>query len=187
MTLTPCRNFYSHAPRGARPFYLWVHGGDDTFLLTRPSRGATGCGLPGNALEENFYSHAPRGARPLTRRCYGSDASISTHTPLAGRDAPSHCGHRDGTDFYSHAPRGARLRLDGYIDRVQAFLLTRPSRGATRLSRTIWERYMIISTHTPLAGRDALTSNTAKVIGDFYSHAPRGARPERAISNTDGR
>ena len=78
------------------------------------------------------------------------------------------------------------------------FLLTRPSRGATvachlperpeRISthtplagRDLYPDAgltpEIISTHTPLAGRDAATSYAMPVYSDFYSHAPRGARP----------
>ena len=57
--------------------------------------------------------------------------SISTHTPLAGRDLPVH--ENPG--------------------RVQ-FLLTRPLRGATRMSVFAVETASLISTHTPLAGRD---------------------------------
>ena len=37
-------------------------------------------------------------------------------------------------------------------------------------------RRAIISTHTPLAGRDVLRSCGEVVGGHFYSHAPRGAR-----------
>ena len=57
------QDFYSHAPRGARPerFNRLRHIAD-------------------------FYSHAPRGARPATAKYPGSLGNISTHTPLAGRD-----------------------------------------------------------------------------------------------------
>ena len=34
----------------------------------------------------------------------------------------------------------------------------------------------IISTHTPLAGRDASETQTIGAKNHFYSHAPRGAR-----------
>ena len=57
---------------------------------------------------------------------------------------------------------------------VEKFLLTRPSRGVT--DNSIFEFiYAIISTHTPLAGRDN-NEHTIVIVGDdFYSHAPRGA------------
>ncbi len=35
---------------------------------------------------------------------------------------------------------------------------------------------MHISTHTPLAGRDAIAMIGTAVVMDFYSHAPCGAR-----------
>ena len=56
-------DFYSHAPRGARPAL------DGQFVA-----------------KENFYSHAPRGARPILVETALKAYNISTHTPLAGRD-----------------------------------------------------------------------------------------------------
>ena len=32
----------------------------------------------------------------------------------------------------------------------------------------------LISTHTPLAGRDIIQQDDVPIIVDFYSHAPRG-------------
>ena len=83
-----------------------------------PSRGAT---LGAESITEgmdDFYSHAPRGARP--GRLLGNFVylPISTHTPLAGRDADP------------FAVPGAH----------SAFLLTRPSRGATESMVIRWTR-----------------------------------------------
>ena len=99
-----------------------------------------------------FYSHAPRGARRRPPLLDPADA-----------------------DFYSHAPRGARLKFLLRQDGSRIFLLTRPSRGATGLSHvslpvssflltrpsrgaTVFGLFLflgrLISTHTPLAGRD---------------------------------
>ena len=80
-------------------------------------------------------------------------SSISTHTPLAGRDGD-----------------------DQYISGDDEFLLTRPSRGATGVFTLIGE-YVVISTHTPLAGRDRSVKFRSTTRSNFYSHAPRGARP----------
>ena len=105
------------------------------------------------------------------------DDPISTHTPLARRDPPEcilpvHPGY-----FYSHASCEARQRID-----------------------CIGGENYLISTHTPHAGRDeyptgagvqcfrflltrpmrgaTLThAETGNNTGDFYSHAPCGARP----------
>ena len=62
----------------------------------------------------------------------------------------------DYLNFYSHAPRGARLLLTQSKRAQRQFLLTRPSRGATRRVHS-----------EPGTGQY------------FYSHAPRGARPQR--------
>ena len=123
-------HFYSHAPRGARHIEYWNKRPDFTFLLTRPSRGAT-----------------------ITSRVVYTDSDISTHTPLAGRDNMIVPEAVTSINFYSHAPRGARLCRIWKILRRHGFLLTRPSRGATRhFSATMQQT--VISTHTPLAGRD---------------------------------
>ena len=57
----------------------------------------------------------------------------------------------------------------------QRFLLTRPSRGATLDTLREFGAWLI-STHTPLAGRDIQTHTGAVQVVNFYSHAPRGAR-----------
>ena len=102
-------------------------------------------------------------------------------------------------NFYSHAPRGARLGRTDSGTRNSKFLLTRPSRGAT-LSTAKSHPVTIflltrpsrgatfctgqnniapaISTHTPLAGRDRRKKVKWLSKIDFYSHAPRGARPD---------
>ena len=91
---------------------------------------------------------------------------ISTHTPLAGRDR---CLSNLGTEIpiSTHTPLAGRdtLRLEKSAQRSR-FLLTRPSRGK-------------ISTHTPLAGRDLEQAKAQAEQYNFYSHAPRGARPSR--------
>ena len=56
-------NFYSHAPRGARLTDEANSAIEESFLLTRPSRGATFEDRLWVAYLEDFYSHAPRGAR----------------------------------------------------------------------------------------------------------------------------
>ena len=76
------------------------------------------------------------------------------------------------------------------------FLLTRPSRGVTAggvakeavppisthtplAGRDLLDAQVpagkTISTHTPLAGRDQLPFVSWDGLGNFYSHAPRGA------------
>ena len=64
------------------------------------------------------------------------------------------------------------------------FLLTRPSRGATEVSGTL-ETERTISTHTPLAGRDVLLVTESEKQLNFYSHAPRGARPLHLACNSE--
>ena len=106
--LLPARNFYSHAPCGAR------HQRPARYLVPRhisthtPHAGRDAKSWIGTLKIWNFYSHAPCGAR-RTRdaQCAGGSA-ISTHTPHAGRDAAGLEKLITVPDFYSHAPCGAR-------------------------------------------------------------------------------
>ena len=124
------RNFYSHAPRGARlPDYL-LGLCNRQFLLTRPSRGATSLAYLTNARNLEFLLTRPSRGATLLRKLLPQLPPISTHTPLAGRDRCGSTSLSGNKNFYSHAPRGARL---------SRFPLHTGNR---------------ISTHTPLAGRD---------------------------------
>ena len=127
---------------------------------------------------------------------------VSTHTPLAGRDTDviNTIGYYNR--FYSHAPRGARHNLALVFLRIEMFLLTRPSRGATHRHhpRLLLRMFLLtrpsrgatdnmtgewlsdrVSTHTPLAGRDLRNGIVSHFPYCFYSHAPRGARPGRPV------
>ena len=55
------------------------------------------------------------------------------------------------------------------------FQLTRPLRGATKYNLPSVQEFMI-STHTPLAGRDMRTVMQIASPSNFNSHAPCGAR-----------
>ena len=199
-------NFYSHAPRGARPFpkppkppprkFLLTRPSrgatgtifsclvEEQFLLTRPSRGATLVCIRPHCARIYFYSHAPRGARRETGILKHFLQTISTHTPLAGRDTFFYCVIAVLANFYSHAPRGARRNYKRHEDCHIRFLLTRPSRGATTETLYLLKE-VYISTHTPLAGRDIIAEQTGETMQDFYSHAPRGARRRRHLGNQD--
>ena len=168
-------DFYSHAPRGARranrknglrgnQFLLTRpsrgatslrgrRSGRRKFLLTRPSRGATLINVLDPAKVKFLLTRPSRGATS-NRRQRRRDHLISTHTPLAGRDIRNTISVLPVQHFYSHAPRGARLHLLTCVSICLIFLLTRPSRGATKAVYTV-SRVSHISTHTPLAGRDS--------------------------------
>ena len=122
---------------------------------------------------------------------------ISTHTPLAGRDKYVLTFDAKSADFNSHAPRGARPNPSTIIWTYPIFQLTRPSRGATDKNLDFSGNCLIsthtplagrdnngseiafsgtISTHTPLAGRDIFNLPEDTATTNFNSHAPRGAR-----------
>ena len=145
-------DFYSHAPRGARLDQPVL----DAMLIisTHTPLAGRDNGVSQSVRHRSyFYSHAPRGAR---RHVFGivRKQNISTHTPLAGRDEIGYIGLISIFNFYSHAPRGARLMRRSVVTLDVEFLLTRPSRGATK---------------------PRITVNVYQL--NFYSHAPRGARP----------
>ena len=145
-----------------------------SFLLTRPSRGATLITRRRNAVSVFLLTRPSRGATP-SQASTSKTLTVSTHTPLAGRDHGDNECQQDESRFYSHAPRGARRSAGSLTDRYSMFLLTRPSRGATP-TRIILFRHFCVSTHTPLAGRDVCIVRDRLSYTGFYSHAPRGAR-----------
>ena len=125
-------------------------------------------------------------------------SEISTHTPHAGRDLTSaalSAAHlrflltrpmRGATASCSAGPAETVFLLTrpmrgatGCAERKRyhgEFLLTRPMRGATA-SITPAADTLVISTHTPHAGRDMRSGNRRRIRRNFYSHAPCGARP----------
>ena len=99
----------THTPHAGRdPYNYSEFTSTNSFLLTRPMRGATVANNVDMESPLDFYSHAPCGARP------------------AGRGSLYGHGH-----FYSHAPCGARPVSVTVVDIFLIFLLTRPMRGAT--------------------------------------------------------
>ena len=122
------------------------------FQSTRPSRGATASAL-----------------KPSTVLC------ISIHTPLAGRDDKDIPKWVWLKDFNPHAPRGARRYLQASLISKCLFQSTRPSRGATR-GQQICAQLIVISIHTPLAGRDLIECDRQLHRKIFQSTRPsRGA------------
>ena len=78
---------------------------------------------------------------------------ISTHTPLAGRDRLRAVLRASTVKFLLTRPSRGATKNPTVAITLEAFLLTRPSRGAT-ISRKHILIVDTISTHTPLAGRD---------------------------------
>ena len=151
------------------------------FLLTRPSRGATFLWSSIDRGFLHFYSHAPRGARPLPSLFRRSCRIFLLTRPSRGATYGAPVNNGYASDFYSHAPRGARLWRTSEQWLCFRFLLTRPSRGATDYSLDAIMA-SLISTHTPLAGRDKRRNHNKRLMNNFYSHAPRGARPRVTLN-----
>ena len=101
--------------------------------------------------------------------------AISTHAPLAGRDPCSSLCRSQCNNFNPRAPCGARPNSDEDAAELLQFQPTRPLRGATIGFVIIRERQGI-STHAPLAGRDALVASGRGDRKDFNPRAPCGAR-----------
>ena len=129
------KDFYSHAPRGARHLESVQNLSASQFLLTRPSRGATGT-TASDLENRNFYSHAPRGARQEL-------ADLVTERIQFLLTRPS---------------RGATCRLN-HLVRLYPISTHTPLAGRDKIRLTKWPRRKI-STHTPLAGRDSYENKT---------------------------
>ena len=150
----------THTPLAGRNAGTYIAAEVDTsFLLTRPSRGATCNPFAGGNCAYYFYSHAPRGAQRIYPCINRLLLLISTHTPLAGRNVVFFYRTLLYVYFYSHAPRGAQPSYFAWHSRLTLFLLTRPSRGATLPTQYSYALFPI-STHTPLAGRNIFNTAT---------------------------
>ena len=190
--------FNSHAPCGARlssPLILFNYSKISThtplagrdvpltashprkggFQLTRPLRGATQRLF--SALNVwNISTHTPLAGRDRVLWLFLMRfAIISTHTPLAGRDGSGLDFSAENYNFNSHAPCGARLSQIPVIPSVSHFNSHAPC-GARRTQRWTRCQRLLISTHTPLAGRDVVQYAEQLMRGHFNSHAPCGAR-----------
>ena len=77
-------------------------------------------------------------------------------------------------NFYSHAPRGARHQPNKQYLNGLIFLLTRPSRGATKI-KYLADIKKLISTHTPLAGRDRFRTESGETLS-ISTHTPLAGR-----------
>ena len=167
----------THTPLAGRDADVVGLPGIHIISTHTPLAGRDQCPILMRTVILYFYSHAPRGAR---RGC--SRASWYSHY------------------FYSHAPRGARPMPDIDENGNPIFLLTRPSRGATMcfMTRPLVCRFLltrpsrgatnlivnhtdksVISTHTPLAGRDACVSCFSPSGLFLLTRPSRGATTER--------
>ena len=134
------------------------------FQPTRPLRGAT-CGL----------------------LVFRSEFHISTHAPLAGRDWSTCSRVLPSITFQPTRPlRGAtKEKKRGSED--ESFQPTRPSRGATVLEQGRRGQWLRISTHAPLAGRDAARSHIVSCSRAFQPTRPlRGATVGRTAMHCVG-
>ena len=120
-------------------------------------------------------THAPLAGRDGVNTDDLAHSSISTHAPLAGRDQRRRCGRGHRRYFNPRAPCGARP-VEEYEPRAEVvFQPTRPLRGATRLAPDLLDAEGI-STHAPLAGRDAAPGRLIPTVEVFQPTRPlRGA------------
>ena len=125
------RNFNPRAPCGARLPTSSKRHKSPTFQPTRPLRGATLMRRMRRSRTRNFNPRAPCGAR--------RSRLMTSLTTL---------------DFNPRAPCGARPADQRETERGKIFQPTRPLRGATRYPIAVYPDESI-STHAPLAGRDA--------------------------------
>ena len=130
-------------------------------------------------IRERFNPRAPCGARRQSGALNQIPPAISTHAPLAGRDWSGLPSCSPGPYFNPRAPCGARPPPVRQSVQLAEFQPTRPLRGATGL----WcpfVRASEISTHAPLAGRDAVPAQSGEGAADISTHAPLAGRDLRS-------
>ena len=168
--------FYSHAPCGARhPDCIRLHHRIH-FYSHAPCGARRLTQRPRIKYYGNFYSHAPCGARPPARRHGPSFLHFYSHAPCGARHFAESFPDLDFWFLLTRPLRGATLQWK-LLMLLRLFLLTRPLRGATTLEVvSLWlivflltrplrgatitkisnRDSLVISTHTPLAGRDVM-------------------------------
>ena len=171
-----------------------------TFLLTRPSRGATKPFHIGG-VNQIISTHTPLAGRDHHNGTGCQGRRTSTHTPLARRDVTPANGIMDNARFlltrpsrgatylpghsaghilyfYSHAPRGARHKSSGGKDANSRFLLTRPSRGATGGEQT--ERPINVFLLTRPSRGATLSICSSLSSRTISTHTPLAGRDRRS-------
>ena len=139
-------------------------------------RGATGICYKFRRVKNYFNPHAPCGARlPVVDHVALTKGQISIHTPHAGRDPQRPTARSAIRNFNPHAPCGARRGM-AMISTPSSYFNPHAPCGARPMpSRKEWVD-MVISIHTPHAGRDAVLLSHPPGSPDFNPHAPCGAR-----------
>ena len=145
-----------------------------------------------------FQLTRPVRGEPQRLRARQKPIAISTHSPRAGRTESNYIITDDLIHFNSLAPCGANRTSQATISRILRFQLTRPVRGepttpprsgqfyAFQLTRPVRGEpisivsplsAMIISTHSPRAGRTFCIPHFLSLSCHFNSLAPCGANP----------
>ena len=147
-----------------------LHG----FQLTRLLRGATLL-LNTSTSRWRISTHTPLARRDRRRQPDDHMDVISTHTPLARRDRFFHPVMQLPRHFNSHASCEARpASIDASY--TTSNFNSHASCEARRI-RTVSHSSLRISTHTPLARRDAARRDERHGRRHFNSHASCEARP----------
>ena len=135
----------------------------------------------GNENPGAFQS--PRPLQGATRMAWpsASASKISTHAPLAGRDFGAEDARHRTSYFNPRAPCGARPTPRPRPRRGSIFQPTRPLRGATAAKQRR-DDDDDISTHAPLAGRDA-RDPVSLARGEISTHAPLAGRDKNVSPN----
>ena len=149
--------------------------GGYVFQPTRPLRGATQRDID-ESIKAQISTHAPLAGRD--RACGTGDAIdmiISTHAPLAGRDFDLDNPDQMAKIFQPTRPlRGATQRTK-FRASVSGHFNPRAPCGARRYARCLTVHRLNISTHAPLAGRDANWREYAQIMR-ISTHAPLAGR-----------
>ena len=151
-----------------------------SFQSTRPVRGETKRVFSPCKADKNFNPLAPCGARRVTRT---KMSPITNFNPLA----PCGARHNSLKDrggahiFQSTRPvRGETSAVSPCTILHGLFQSTRPVRGETQVLQQIGQS-VIISIHSPRAGRDYLSIAFINFKPYFNPLAPCGARPLSSI------
>ena len=152
----------THAPLAGRDFWGRLHRGCLTNFNPRAPCGARPAPHFGGVFSKKFQPTRPlRGATNLSCGLCGKNKNFNPRAPCGARPTPTRSQCCRNGNFNPRAPCGARLSI-----------------------ASITSSGSLISTHAPLAGRDALWRELLHKPGTISTHAPLAGRDSKSVQIT---
>ena len=167
----------THAPLAGRDFWGRLHRGCLTNFNPRAPCGARPAPHFGGVFSKKFQPTRPlRGATNLSCGLCGKNKNFNPRAPCGARPTPTRSQCCRNGNFNPRAPCGARLSIASITSSGSLISTHAPLAGRDALWRELLHKPGTISTHAPLAGRDGGQGGILSPSPYFNPRAPCGAR-----------